>query len=96
MIERDSDQNEAWVTLAYFSNAAEAGMVDELLRNNDIDTALQGVNFGALEPLPLAGGYSEIQLLVPQAELERAQELYDAFFGAEAVPLEEDQEAPGE
>ena len=90
------DDNEPWVKLAVFANAVEAGMVDQLLRNNNIDTALQGANFGGLEPLPLIGGYSEIQLLVRKSELEEAQQLYDAFFGDEAISLEEDQEIAGE
>ncbi len=96
MSDEQQDRNETWVILAYFSNAAEAGMVDELLRNNGIDTALQGINFGGLEPLPLAGGYSEIQLLVRGSELDKAQELYDAYFGTDTVSLKEDEDVADE
>ncbi|MBO0719737.1 MAG: DUF2007 domain-containing protein [Blastocatellia bacterium] len=77
------EENNELVTLAHFSNAADAGMACELLVNNGIAAILSGANFGALEPLPMFGGFSEIELLVPACELERAQELYDAFFNNE-------------
>ena len=70
--------------LAHFSNSAHAGMVCELLNNNGIDAMLSGQNFGGMEPLLMPGGFSEIQLLVPADQLDRAQELYDAFFAADA------------
>ena len=73
-------QDVNFVALAHFPNSVEAGMVGELLENNGIGSILQGVNFGGLEPLLMPGGYSEITLLVPENELERAQQLYDAFF----------------
>ncbi|MBO0799057.1 MAG: hypothetical protein J2P31_09565 [Blastocatellia bacterium] len=72
------------VTLAYFSNAAEAGMACELLVNNGIAASLRGANFGALDPLPMVGGFSEIELVVPACDLEWSQKLYDAFFDSEA------------
>ncbi len=77
-------QDDKFVALAHFSNSIEAGMVGQLLENNGITSIPQGVNFGGLEPLLLPGGYSEITLLVSEAELERAQQLYDAFFEQQA------------
>jgi diaminopimelate epimerase len=85
----------SYVPLAYFSNAAQAGMVCELLRNNGIRTLLSGANFGALDPLPLPGGFSEIRLLVAKPDFMRAQQLYQAFF-ARPAPLEEAEEASDE
>lgn len=85
------DQSE-YVTLAHFANISEAGLVAELLQNNGIDAIVQGANFGGLDPLPMIGGFSEIQLLVPAAQLERATELYDSFFEDESQPLKEDQD----
>lgn len=73
-------QDVNFIALSHFPNSIEAGMVSELLENNGIDSILQGVNFGGLEPLLMPGGYSEITLLVPENELERAQQLYAAFF----------------
>ena len=75
-----------YVPLAYFSNAAEAGMVCEMLLNNGFRAILSGANFGALEPLPLPGGYSEIKLLVAQPDFMRAQQFYQAFFERTAPP----------
>ncbi len=93
-----SDQSEVnFVALAHFPNSAQAGMVSELLENNGIASILQGVNFGGLEPLLMPGGYSEITLLVAESELERAQQLYDAFFEQQAdAVLTEDSELPEE
>ena len=68
------------VLLARFSKASEAEMVRELLSQNDIACVVQGGNYGALEPLPRLGGFSEIRLLVLQNELSRALKLYEAFF----------------
>jgi hypothetical protein len=82
----------SFAPLAHFANSAQAEMARELLANNGIDAILQGVNFGGLEPLPLPGGFSEIQLLVPEVEFERARELYEAFFESKQQALEEDEE----
>jgi len=38
------------------------------------------------------GGFSEIQLLVPEDEFERARQLYEAFFQSERQALDEDEE----
>lgn len=76
----NDEQDFNFVKLTHFSNSIEAGMAHEFLENNGIHAMLQGMNFGGLEPLLLPGGYSEITLLVPETELERAQQLYDAFF----------------
>ena len=79
-------------TLAYFSNSAGAGMAFEFLINNGIDAVLQGANFGSLEPLLLPGGFSEIRLMVPESEFERARQLYEAFFESERESLKENEE----
>ncbi len=93
MSETESPQQETnFVALAYFANSAEAEMARELLANNGVDAILQGAFFGGLEPLLTTGGFSEIQLLVPEDELERAQQLYDAFFESEREALSEDEE----
>ncbi|HWQ31433.1 MAG TPA: hypothetical protein VNQ79_01010 [Blastocatellia bacterium] len=70
----------SYVLLACFASPAEAGMVYELLIKNGIRALLKGASFGALEPLPLPGGYSEIRLLVAHADFLRAQQFYEAFF----------------
>jgi hypothetical protein len=79
----------SFVTLARFAKSTEAEMARELLANNGIDAVLQGVYFGGLEPLLTPGGFSEIQLLVPEGELDTARQLYEAFFENERQALEE-------
>jgi len=89
------DTGLSYARLAYFSNAAQAGMVCELLVNNGIRAMLRGANFGALEPLLLPGGYSEIQLVVAKPDFMRARQLYEAFFVRKS-PLEDETEVNDE
>ncbi|MGH9767015.1 MAG: putative signal transducing protein [Blastocatellia bacterium] len=88
----DREREGAFVTLVRFAKSAEAEMARELLANNGVDAVLQGVYFGGLEPLLAPGGFSEIRLLVPEGELERARQLYEAFFESEHQALDEDEE----
>jgi len=88
----DSERESAFVTLAHFAKSIEAEMARELLANNGINAILQGSYFGGLEPLLTPGGFSEIQLLVPEEEFERARQLYEAFFESERQALNEDEE----
>jgi hypothetical protein len=75
------DQSDLELTVvAHFGNAAMAQMACEMMRNNGLRATLTGAHFGALEPLPLPGGFSEISLLVAKEDFERAQEIYAAFF----------------
>jgi hypothetical protein len=88
----DREREINFVTLAHFAKSIEADMARELLANNGIDAILQGAYFGSLQPLLMTGGFSEIQLLVPEDEFERAQQLYEAFFESEHQALDEDEE----
>jgi hypothetical protein len=87
-----SERAGSFVKLAHFAKSTEAEMARELLANNGIDAILQGTYFGGLQPLLTPGGFSEIQLLVPDDELEAARQLYKAFFENEGQALEEDEE----
>jgi hypothetical protein len=87
-----SESEGFFVTLARFAKSTEAEMARELLANNGIDAVLQGTYFGALQPLLTPGGFSEIQLLVPEDELEDARQLYEAFFESDRQALEEGEE----
>lgn len=92
----DRERESKFVTLVHFANLAKAEMARELLANNGIDAILQGANFGGLEPLLLPGGFSEISLLVPEDEFERAGQLYQAFFEGVGAELKEDEEVGSE
>jgi hypothetical protein len=88
----DGEREGSFVKLAHFAKSTDAEMARELLANNGIDAVLQGTYFGGLEPLLTPGGFSEIQLLVPEDELRAARELYEAFFENEHQALAEDEE----
>ncbi len=90
----DHNRQGAFVIVAHFAKSAEAEMARELLANSGIHAVLQGAYFGGLEPLLTPGGFSEIQLLAPEADYERARQLYEAFFESEQQALDEDEEAP--
>jgi hypothetical protein len=91
----DREREGSFVTLAHFAKSTEAEMARELLANNGIDAVLQGTSFGGLEPLLTPGGFSEIQLLVPEDELEDARQLYEAFFENDRQTLQEDEDVDG-
>jgi hypothetical protein len=88
----DREREINFVTLAHFAKAIEAEMARELLTNNGVDAILQGAYFGGLQPLLTPGGFSEIQLLVPEDEFERARQLYEAFFESDRQALNEGEE----
>jgi Putative prokaryotic signal transducing protein len=88
----DPEREINFVTLAHFAKSIEAEMARELLANNGVDAVLQGAFFGGLEPLLTPGGFSEIQLLVPEDDFERARQLYEAFFESDRQALNEDEE----
>jgi hypothetical protein len=88
----DIDREGSFIKLAHFAKSIEAEMARELLANNGIHAILQGTYFGSLEPLLTPGGFSEIQLLVPEDEFESARQLYEAFFKNERQALDEDEE----
>ena len=88
----DREREINFVTLAHFAKSIEAEMARELLANNGVDAVLQGAFFGGLEPLLTPGGFSEIQLLVPEDDFERARQLYEAFFESDRQALNEDEE----
>jgi hypothetical protein len=67
--------------VAVSTDPAEATMIEELLKNNGIDCTLQG-DITAVFP---AGDLDDIKILVQPKDLEKAQELVDAFF----TPLSE-------
>lgn len=63
------------VKLAVFPNAAEARLIQELLKNNGIEAVLRG----DMDPIGNVTGAGPA-LLVEEADLPQAQEIYEAFF----------------
>jgi hypothetical protein len=82
-----SDDSEArFVTLHTMSSPAEAEMVNDILRQNGIRSAVQSGSSDQFSPLfsVMSPG---AQVLVDERDLDRAKELYASFFGEDTSPL---------
>lgn len=92
------DHSEArFVHLHHVGSPIEAEMVSDILRKNGIRSVVQSGGADALSPL-LSSISDGSAVLVDERDLDRAQELYNAFFGGDATPLtgttiEEDEDA---
>jgi hypothetical protein len=85
--EQDLPNDQELELLTVSDDAAEAKMIEEMLRNNGIESVLQGdVN----SVLP-AGDLDDIQIFVKPADLGKAAELLDDYFTGE-----ESEETPDE
>jgi len=81
------DSSEArFVHLHHLGSAVEAEMVNDILRQNGIRSAVQSGGADALTPL-LSSVSDGSVILVDERDLDRAQELYAAFFGGDTTPL---------
>jgi hypothetical protein len=94
------DHSEArFVPLHNVGSPAEAEMVNDILSQNGIRSAVQSGGMDAFSPL-LSSTSPGAVVLVDERDLDRAQELYNAFFGGDTTPLtgstlEEDAEEQG-
>jgi len=82
----EHDRSEArFVVLHTLSSPAEAEMVSDILRQNDLRAVVAGANdafssvFSAVSP--------GVAVLVDERDLDRARELYSSFFGEDTSPL---------
>ena len=81
------DDSEAhFVHLHHFGSPAEAEMVNDILRQNGLRSAVQSGSLDALSPLLSSVGPGAA-VLVDQRDYDRALELYRAFFGEDTTPL---------
>ena len=69
-----------------FNSPAEAEMVNDILSQNGIRSAVRSGGADALSPL-LSSSALGAAVLVDERDYDRAQELYSAFFGDDATPL---------
>ena len=67
------------------SSPAEAEMVNDILRQNGIRSVIQSGGADAFSPL--LSQVSPGGVLVDERDLDRAQEIYAAFFGEDTSPL---------
>ena len=87
--EKDLQADEPLEVVAV-SGPAEAQMIEEMLRNNNIDCSLQG-NVPS-SPWPTTSDLDEVRILVRQSDVAAANELLVAFF----TPVAKDELTEGE
>lgn len=93
------DSDARFVTLHHLGSPAEAEMVNDILRQNNIRSVVQSGNLDAFSPL-LSSVTPGAAVLVDERDYDRALELYQAFFGEDTTPLTgstgEENEAEGD
>jgi hypothetical protein len=92
------DSSEArFVSLHKLGSPAEAEMVNDIFRQNEIRSVVKSGGHDAFSPL-LSATAEGAEIFVDERDLDRAVEIYDAFFGSDTTPLtggpveEEDEE----
>ena len=81
------DNSEArFVPLHNIGSPAEAEMVNDILVQNGIRSAVQSGGMDAFSPL-LSTTAPGALVLVDERDLDRAQEIYNSFFGGDTTPL---------
>jgi len=99
--ETSRDKSEArFVPLHNVGSPAEAEMVNDILRQNGVRTAVQSGGSDAFSPL-LSTTSPGALVLVDERDVDRANEIYTSFFGGDTTPLtgttlEEDAEIAGD
>jgi hypothetical protein len=85
--EDTGDLSEAeFVPLHRLGSPAEAEMVNDILRQNGIRSAVKSGGADAFSPLLSATSEGAV-ILVDERDADRAMELYTAFFGGDTTPL---------
>jgi putative signal transducing protein len=80
------DSDARFVTLHTLSSPAEAEMVNDILRQNDIRSVVQAGANDAFSPV-FSAVSPGVAVLVDERDLDRAKELYASFFGEDTSPL---------
>jgi hypothetical protein len=75
-----------FVPLHNVGSPAEAEMVSDILQQNGIRAVVQSGGADAFAPL-LSTTAPGALVLVDERDLDRAQEIYNSFFGSDTTPL---------
>jgi len=75
-----------FVPLHNVGSPAEAEMVADILTQNGVRAAVQSGSMDALSPL-LSATSPGAMVLVDERDFDRAQEIYQSFFGGDTTPL---------
>lgn len=84
--------SEELVPLVFMESSEGAGMLRELLENQGIATVVSGALDPIIGTVPALG----VRVSVRAADLERAREIYQAYFGATEEKFEEEGFGPEE
>jgi len=91
------DNSEArFVSFSKLGSPAEAEMVNDIFQNNGIRSVIKSGGADAFSPL-LSATSEGAEIFVDERDVDRATEMYNAFFGGDTTPLtggtiEEDEE----
>lgn len=92
------DNSEArFVSFYKLGSPAEAEMVNDIFQKNDIRSVIKSGGADMLSPL-LSATSEGAEIFVDERDVDRAAEVYNAFFGGDTTPLtggpldEEDEE----
>jgi hypothetical protein len=81
------DHSEArYLVLHKLGSPAEAEMVNEILVNNGIRSVVKSGGADAFSPLLSATAEGAV-IFVDERDFDRAQEVYESFFGNDTTPL---------
>ncbi len=80
------DSKAKFVVLHTLSTPVEAEMVNDILRQNDIRSAVQAGGYDAFSPV-FSAVSPGAAVLVDERDLDRAKEIYASFFGDDTSPL---------
>ena len=80
------DSDAKFVTLHTLSSPMEAEMVNDILRQNGVRSAIQSGGNDAFSPV-FSAVSPGAAVLVDERDLDRAKELYASFFGEDTSPL---------
>ena len=85
--ETTGDVSEAeFVPLHRLGSPAEAEMVNDILRQNGVRSVVKSGGADAFSPLLSATAEGAV-IFVDERDVDRATELYNAFFGRDTTPL---------
>ncbi|HEU4796478.1 MAG TPA: DUF2007 domain-containing protein [Pyrinomonadaceae bacterium] len=103
LVERLTDENTGrdssearFVSLHKLGSPAEAEMVNDILAQNGVRSVIKAGGADAFSPL-LSATSEGAEIFVDERDVDRAIEVYNAFFGRDTTPLtggpvEEDEE----
>lgn len=81
------DNSEArFVSFSKLGSPAEAEMVNDIFQNNGIRSVIKSGGADAFSPL-LSATSEGAEIFVDERDVDRAAEMYNAFFGGDTTPL---------